>query len=234
MTHHESAKTNFQVLSSEVKHLLAAWTMWRRLFYREDEPSAQAQVAAGDRSYRVTGAAAESFFYFTRWHLLRGVVMDLCRLGDRLNTGGQDNLTLARVLAEAPFSHGPDKKSAEHELEWLDECIKTLRPLRHKLIAHFDLDVATGRAPVPSASIDDIDLAVRLTTRIVQRMHATWDGLHLGVQDAPPERWVDERAQWTADVDRLVEVLDRGLDAGAGDSAAQSPSATLSSAGSTS
>ncbi len=207
----ESKKKGFEVLAAEVRHLEAAWTMWRRLYFREEEPSAQAQVAAGDRAYRITGAAAKSFFYFTRWHLLRGVVLDLCRLGDKLQTGGQSNLTVERVVGEAPSASQLSDRLIETELEFLRECLDPMKPLRDKLVAHFDLDVATGRAPVPSVPIDKIDLAVRLMSTLTERVRAAWNGEVLGVEDAPPDTLREQRTQWRSEIDQLVDLLERGL-----------------------
>jgi hypothetical protein len=211
MSTHDPKAKSFEVFASEVRHLEAVWTMWRRLYCRDDEPSAEAQVAAGNRAYQVTGAAAKSFFYYTRWQLLRGVVLDLCRLGDRLRTSGQDNLTVERIVGDAPSVTRQSDRLLEIEVDLLAEYVANMKPFRHKLVAHFDLDVATERAPVPSVPIDDIDRAVRLMSSITERVRCAWNGEPLGVDDAPPDSLREQRPRWRSEIDQLVHLLERGI-----------------------
>jgi hypothetical protein len=208
-------KDPFAAFSDEVKHLHATWTLWRRLFNREpqDGEPAREAVRAGDEAYRVTGAASKVLFTYVRWHMFRGVVLDLCRLCDPPSVCGQPNLSLERIFSDTS-SIGPAGVRAKartymgRALEIVRDP-KRMKVLRDKLIAHLDIDLATGKVPFPQVEIDDLDCAVRAVVGFRHLIEIARIGGPIQSLERDPSP-LDE-AKWHAEVDRLVELLARGL-----------------------
>lgn len=213
-----SATDPFEAFSKDVRQIHTAWTLWRHLFNREHHTasSAAATVAAGDEAYRLTGAASRLFFSYARWYVLKGAVVDLCRLCDPKEMSGRRNLTVERILDETDLGGAPPLLAQEVRLakSELDRIVGgELKLLRNKVLAHNDLDVATGEDLVDVDIVEAADHAVR---RLVQFQHlvaTARDGRPFSIQtgDALPDRSVE--AEWRVEVDRLLDVLRVGLGA---------------------
>lgn len=207
----------FESFAEEVRHVHVTWTLWRRLFHKRDDDYASPAefIDAGNEAYRVTGKTSELVFVYARWHMLRGVVLDLCRLTDPKQTGRHDNLTVERILESTSVSPpGAAKHLAHNRASHLHEVVRQdMTPIRDKIIAHFDVNVALGRAPLPDADIERIDLAVRLLIGFTHAARCAREGRVIDA--ASPESRADRSIEheWNKEADRLIEVLARGLDA---------------------
>jgi hypothetical protein len=207
----------FRVFAGEVHHIRVSWTFWRRLFNKDesDDSSAEEVVRAGDEAYRATGATSELLFVYVRRHMLRGVIIDVCRLGDPKRTGRWDNLNAQRVVETTNFADAP--VAARFATDWLTHFHDLLRKqdgmkeLRDKSLAHFDLATALTKSPLPDTNIDEIGLAVRYLVYLTNAVSTARDGRDLdrSYSDLHGDRTVED--SWKRDADRLVEVPARGL-----------------------
>jgi hypothetical protein len=207
----------FQAFSDEVRELHTTWVLWRRLFDRAPElrEDPEAVVRAGDEAYRVTRETSELMFRFVRWHMLRGALLDLCRLCDPKETMGKENITLERVFEDTDFSKQPDlqmlTRNAMQEALRIVRDGAGLKALRNQLLAHFDLETAMGRRAPADVDLDDVDLAVRWVVAFQCRVAAVHEGRPFDIQAAHPEVPKSLVDGWKAQADNLVRVLAAGL-----------------------
>lgn len=210
-------KSEFGVFAAEVRHVHATWTIWRRLFNKldGDYPSLQAWMEAGNEAYRVTGTTSKTVFIYVRWHLLRGVVVDICRLLDAKEVCGRPNLTVERILEVTDFVASPSAGHvARNHAEHLSEIAAKphgLRALRNKSLAHHDLDVALDRAPFPDVDIGTIDLAVRVLVEFTHVVDRARRGAAFDISSPRSREDLSEEETWRKEADRLIATLASGL-----------------------
>lgn len=206
----EEPRDPLEVLDKQVTTLRDAWTMWRRLFYRDqilDGDDPRRTVKAEKRAYDLTGRTSELVFRHVRWSILRGVVMDICRLCDKRKTMGHDNFTLERVADEVPFEHqgwndrlrgiAANARNAAEEHGLFD--------LRNRILAHLDLQAALGEWEPQDFDVDGVDLAVRW---IIQFHH---QARNPGTHNIHPARDQEAPPEVLAQADRLLDILEAGL-----------------------
>lgn len=207
----------FDTFSAEVRHLHVTWVLWRRLFSRapEAEGNPEEAVRAGKEAYRVTREASELLFRYVRWHMLRGVILDLCRLCDPRVSMGKANLTLERVFDETDFSGQPTLKMMTENA--MREAIRIARAsdgvggFRNKLLAHFDLDTALGVTSPADFEINEVELAVRWVVAFQCRVAWCREGRPFDIQAPHPHVPQSVVDGWKGDADNLVRVLAAGL-----------------------
>ncbi|MSR63297.1 MAG: hypothetical protein EXS08_12715 [Planctomycetes bacterium] len=184
--------------------------MFRHLFNRDIATGTPEDVVrAGAEAYRVTGGASEIFFKYARYQMLRGALLDLCRLNDR---NDQENLTLARMLKLTDFSkalrlrgHAEQSQKEAYDLVHQSEGIWWLR---NKKITHLDFDVAAGTGPDHDPEIiDAADEAIRWVVDFARVLTASREGKPY----EPPSARDEEVTEARASVERLVRVLGLGL-----------------------
>lgn len=205
-------KELFEAISREISAMHKNWVLFRHLFNREEDldESLEDALRAGNRAYDVTGQSSELFFRFARFQMLRGAIQDLCRLCDRDDHGGKENLTLGRVLSDTDFRNQPalrpiafQRKSYAYEIVRDKEGIWRLR---NTLIAHFDLDTALGKTlPIDIDVVDQVDLATRIIVDFREILAAAREGRPY----APPDKMVE--SAWRGSADNLIATLARGL-----------------------
>ena len=198
--------SQLEVLGEEIDNLRHAWAMWRRFFDREEEPgvSTEKQIEEGDRSYRITSRAPLVFSHL-RWHLLRGILVDLCRICDPPATGGHQNLTLSRFANESSYPDNPGwKPFVQKTADMAAQTLKQQRipELRNKVLAHLDLGAATGSWEWPDLDID------RVAT--VLRMVITFHHRAANPGSSYPSGDVITSGAMKEQVDNVLDALERG------------------------
>ncbi len=151
----------FEALSKEVTFLYGTWELYRQLFGTPEAVEALNGVAPGG-------------FRIIQYIVRREAVMGICRITDRLATGGRDNLTLRRLLHVIELS-GPDQKllaKLRAMLDYIDTYRAPFVDRRNREFGHLDLATALQRhpTPLPAVEIEQFNTAIRLIAEFMNEV----------------------------------------------------------------
>lgn len=201
---------SIQAFSEEVATLRNSWALWQRLFHRDEDPelSPDETIAEGDRAYRVTGEVSTRLFQYMRWFGLKSILIDTCRLCDPKEFQGTARLSLPKLLEESASQFAPEwLRVLEHTVETTIGIVKAkIRPLRNTVLVHCDYETAVGDAPYPSFDLSDVNHAIRMIEEFEHQL------TNPGSRYRSVEQSREEEAPMLAAADRLIDVLERGLD----------------------
>jgi hypothetical protein len=160
----------------------------------------------------VTAATSDLLFRYIRWHLLRGLILEACRLCDPKEIVSNENLPLHRIFDETDFS-GRSPTEQVLTKQAMDEArseARKMKALRDRVLAHLDLDTALNGRLLPDVDIETIRLTVGWIVAFQHRVAICREQRPFDIQaahDVP--RSIEE--PWKQAADRLVQVLAEGL-----------------------
>jgi hypothetical protein len=209
----------FDAFSEDVRHIHTSWIVWRQLFDRAVTSREQPEqlTAAMDRAYRVTSSASAMVFEYIRWHMLKGVLVDVARLCDRTEMHGGENLTVERVLEDSRLVPGaivPVERASAVMQEVLEFARSGtgLRGLRNKTLVHNDLNTALETCEIADVDIEATHSAIRNLVHFRDLIARAW------APEGSPERTSitptpqSEIDAWKREADRVLDVLEAGLE----------------------
>lgn len=166
----------FERIHLETLLLHGRWLTYRALFAESQE------------RINMLNSTASGFFRVIENALFDGVELGLSRLTDPARNKSQENLSLLQ-LQEKLETYGEPALAlrCQNTLNALLAQCKPFRDRRHKLIAHFDLDVAMKNLvqPLPGVSRQMVDDALRSIRSYLNDIHqhyscSEWAYQHLG------------------------------------------------------
>lgn len=155
-----------------------------------------------ERRMELLGASADFFFQVVLHTFLADVEIGLSKLTDPATQRNFDNLSLEMLQSRLEKAGDPALiTKARAVLDKLHTECKPFRTLRHKLLAHHDLQTALATAPVPAVSRQMVNTALALVSTYMNLI----DG-HYGEMETAYEHFHSP-----SDADTLVHVLKAGL-----------------------
>ncbi len=152
-----------KVLQNRIADLHWRWRAWKQLFVGDE-----------DRKYRLMDSAVPYMFAVIQQALFDDVVLRLCKLADPLQggppSGRRDNLVLERLVRNATELKNPHSARANELLEELRTCVKQLRLIRHRAIAHEDFRTAVRVEPLEPVQYAAVDRALELATSVAREL----------------------------------------------------------------
>ena len=129
-----------------ITNLHYLWQSFRALFAKNEE-----QVVALNRM-------APAFFELVQRLLIRDLYAGISALTDPSEMGGRDNLVIDRLLEEPTLTgHTELLDKLRIQISEAHEASERFRTHRNKIIAHFDLSHALGKAdPLPTVQFEDV------------------------------------------------------------------------------
>ncbi len=155
-------RETFEALQNDVLWLHSKWKLYCQLF---GDPA----------TVGILNEAAGFFAYAVQETLWHDVVLHLARLIDPKESFGNENLSLARLVALL------DDSSLEAKVAGLLETVKDkcsfVKPWRHKRLAHRDLDhaLATAKDPLPGISRADIEAALHAVRELLDAIQLYYE-----------------------------------------------------------
>lgn len=137
-------------------------------------------------------SAAPLFFAYARWHMLYGVILELCKLVDPVDSrvGNQirGNLTLERVYRDLEACGVLCRDGDGFLKRAFDYALKRLRAeefkrMRDRFIAHTDFAVAIGTEQVPELPIGLVEQVVEVVSRFQHRAETLLRGKRMDESD---------------------------------------------------
>ena len=151
-------KDTFELLEKEFIALSIYWDLQRQLF-RSSDPKDLGAFEWG----------AHAWSYLNRG-LVDSMFIIIGRLMDPAKTGKKDNLSLAGLLERFPA--GTQKaRIALMVAETRADYDAKIKPWRHQVIAHADLEIAKNRAGLPNLPFTEFDEMVKSLLEIASRLH---------------------------------------------------------------
>ncbi len=196
---------HFLEFANTVKDIDLSWTYWWALF--EDAPQEDLDVLR---------RSAGQFFSYMHRHLIGAVILGLCRLADPEEMSGRGNITLEVVFNETDFGGRRRlRQRATYAKNRALKDISAMKPLRNRVLAHFDEATAMGREDIPDIPIEVIRTAVYSVANFCERIRAARTG-----QPADPATGRGMFAPLPSDaieeVHHLRDLLRAGLERGEG------------------
>ncbi len=154
--------TSFQ---AEYFILLEDWEVYRGLFMGADEVRTLLEESGAN------------FFHDLERVYLESILLRLCRLTDRPNTGCQQNAVLERLLEH--FDESDTRTNLDGSLRRVKESCEFARTHRDKVIAHRDLSVSRpgGRSELPELTAERIERALAAIDEYLRDVQAAFSGL---------------------------------------------------------
>jgi len=161
-------------LENDFAELVQVWTEHKELFR-----------TGGQDRFDLLNTVASSFFYFLNNMFHENAALHLCRLTDPPRSCGHDTLTVMRL---APLVIDTTLKAVvESKADIAKQSCDFARPLRHKRLAHTDLEtlrfgLALVAQDVTIYNIDEAMAAVRDVLSTIQEHY----GLHHSISIPNP------------------------------------------------
>jgi hypothetical protein len=125
----------YKKLQSEIMWLHARWIIFEQLFTNSEE------------RVEMLNETASSYFFITQHALFNDILLFLSRILDKSKLGKDENLSLEQLITHIDKDKYPDLESKMRELlEKIHSLSVSLKTYRNKKLAHYDLDVALGKA----------------------------------------------------------------------------------------
>lgn len=150
----------FFLLRGEVAWIHLTWSEYRSLF------------ASGQELFDLFNATAPSFFAHLDDLMWREVLLHLCRLTDRRETGRKKNLTL---LALPPLIQDPDlRRQVDRRVQEARNATQFARDWRNRHIAHRSLQRAKNpnASPLEPASRKAVETALDVIRAVMHLLDA--------------------------------------------------------------
>jgi len=179
-------------LSSEVTWLVGRWQLYRELFLKSDV------------RVELLNAVDPAFFSVLQSILADDAILGIARLMDPPGNPKQQNSVLARLrLAPAIASDPALQGEVQARLQSLDSLAEPIRLVRHKRLAHRDLNVALSQpgAGLPAVTISMIEEVVEKVTSLMNTIQVHFTGMETGYS----------RGIWGLDAGGMIASLRAGL-----------------------
>jgi AbiU2 len=117
-----------------------------------------------------------AFFYFVERHFFEMTVLSICRLGDKKQTMGRQNLVLEKIC-----DYADPKKEYEHMVQEFQASLSFHRDWRNRRIAHNDLKLIQkiGK-PLEIATVAAVEISINLAHKIINRVSIEYFDSSLG------------------------------------------------------
>ena len=124
------------------------------------------------------------------------MILSLSKLTDPACSRGKDNLSFGYLIAQVQRHDEGLAKDLEHDFELLREVCGSVRTIRHKRIAHNDLESALSEqaSPLPGVSRDAIEKALEQTRSIMNKIDRHFNGSTTGYEQSIMPYGSDGRA----------------------------------------
>ena len=125
---------------------------------------------------------APSFFHQLQETIHEAVLLHLCRITDRTQTGGHDNLTIQRFTG---LLMTPEReRQAATLIQDINSKVEFARRWRHLRLAHLDLNGMIGgpSRPVPPSSLGSIEDAISGIRTLMNYIHGQFQSGSIGYE----------------------------------------------------
>lgn len=186
----------YNSLFNDLSWLHDKWKQYRILY------------AASEKQIALLNEIAGYFFYFLHETIFEGIVLNLARLTDPIQTGRggqqQKNLTM-QSLPSLVADPSLGRELEELVKAALDACSSS-RKWRHKRYAHRDLSLVLAMSgdPLPGISRADIEKALASLRSLLNKLEQFYFGSKIDYQMTLPE---------VGDAESVVYYLKKGLNA---------------------
>jgi len=162
------------------------WEDFRGLCVPRDFQDAD-EVNRVKRNIALLNSLAADFFASCQESFANDVILSLCRLLDPPSTGGQENVSLRKLVDLVEQDAGSQQVAAvKNAYTQLVTDGAALRAYRHKRIGHNDLLLARGRVALPSVTVNDITKVILGVEPLMAEVSSHFKGNEISFRPVAP------------------------------------------------